>query len=84
MFKMIVKAKQEYSSQDNIELIRQICLETNFKESSPCHYYLDNQYDELGRMIVLEAKFQKHNIIPILNEWKTFSDEEGEVNELVG
>ena len=63
--------------------LRAICLDTNFKESSPNHYYLEEEYDELDRMIILKIKFDKLGyIIPNLSKWITCSDEYGELNRI--
>lgn len=89
MFQMIIKSNPETLLENGLNekefnaTLRAICLDTNFKESSPNHYYLEDDYDELGRMFVLEAKFRKLGyIIPNLSKWVTYSDEEGEVDEL--
>ena len=65
------------------DLLRILCLDTWFKESSPGHYYLNEEDDELGCMLVLDVKFDKLGfIIPYLKKWVTYSDEEGEVDQL--
>ena len=90
MFNMLTESDHDKISKDNrfsVEefdcLLRDICLDTNFKEDSPGHFSLDDSFDELGRMLVLEVKFDKIGfIIPNLKKWITYSDEEGEVNQL--
>lgn len=89
MFRMLVESNP-YKLTDNgmnidefNSLLRNICLDTDFKESSPNHYYLEDSNEAIGRMLVLEAKFRKLGyIIPNLSKWVTYSDEEGEVDEL--
>ena len=90
MFSMTLESDHEkiaregrFSVEEFDSLLRKICLDTNFKESSPGHYYLDESSDELGRMLVLDVKFEKLGyIIPNLKTWLTYSEEEGEVNQL--
>lgn len=89
MFQMLIESSPQKILKNGLKIdefnktLRDLCLNTNFKESSPNHYYLEDQYDELGRMFVLEAKFRKLGyIIPNLAKWTTYSDEEGEVDEL--
>lgn len=89
MFRMTVEGSPDKITnaglhiEDFNSILRAICLDTDFKESTPNHYYLEEKYDELGRMLVLEAKFRKLGyIIPNLSKWLTYSDEEGEVDEL--
>ena len=87
---MIIESDHEIINKDNrfsVEtfdsLLREICLDTNFIEDSPGHYSLEDSFDELGKMLVLEVKFEKIGfIIPYLKKGVTYSDEEGEVNQL--
>lgn len=45
--------------------------------------WLKAKQNRIGRMFVLEAKFRKLGyIIPNLSKWVTYSDEEGEVDEI--
>ena len=90
MFKMIIESDPVALKRNGLDanefdsFLRDICLDTKFKESSPNHYYLEEDYDELGRMLVLDVKFEKIGyIIPNLKTWLTYSDEEGEVDQLI-
>ena len=71
-----------YTINEYNALIRQICTETRFQEKSFGEYYLDEQEDELGRMIVLATKIDKLNIEGLLKIWTTRSDYEGKINQL--
>lgn len=90
MFSMTIesdhnKIKQDgrFSIDEFDTLIRNICLDTNFYENAPGHYYLDEKEDELGSMLVLDAKFDVLGyIVPNLKTWITYSEEEGEVDQL--
>lgn len=90
MFSMTIESDHEKIKQDgrfSVEefdsLVRNICLDTKFQERSPGHYYLDDSLDELGRMLVLDTKFEKVGyIVPNLKKWITYSEEEGEVDQL--
>lgn len=90
MFKMVIESNHEklqneglYNIEQFDKTIRDICLETNFTETSPNHYTLSDKYDEIGRMMVLNARFKVAKcVIPNLKTWLTYSDEEGEVNWL--
>ncbi len=90
MFCMIIESDHDKILRDGRftisefdSLLRGICLDTKFQEYSPGHYFLDDSLDELGRMLVLEVKFEKLGyIIPNLKKWTTYSEEEGEVNQL--
>lgn len=90
MFKMVIESDHEklkkdgkLSPQEFDNLLRILCLDTGFKESSSGHYYLDEEEDELGCMLVLDVKFDKLGfIVPYLKTWVTYSDEEGMVDQL--
>ena len=79
--KKIVKDGRYTIDEFNV-LLRRICTETHFKEKSSGEYYLDEQEDELGRMIVLATKIDKLNIEGLLKKWTTCSDYEGRVDQL--
>ena len=90
MFSMTIESDHDkltreglYSTEEFDSLVRKLCLDTDFRESSPGHYVLDESADELGRMLVLDVKFDKIGyIIPNLKTWFTVSDEEGTVDQL--
>ena len=89
MFRMIIesdpqKVKQSGMAIDEFNnLLRAMCLESYFRESSPNHYILDAKHDEVGSMLVLSVRFDIAGfIIPNLSKWITYSDEEGEVDQL--
>jgi hypothetical protein len=92
MFTMTIESNHDKLTRDGIysveefdALLRKICLDTDFKESSPGHYVLDDSADELGRMLVLDVKFDKLGyIVPNLKTWLTESDDEGTVDQLAG
>ena len=71
-----------YSVEEFNTLLREICLETRFKEKAPGNYYLEETEDELGRMIVLATKIDKIKGEMLLKKWVTHSDYEGRVNQL--
>ena len=77
-----IMADGRYTVEEFDAMLRQICLETRFKEKAPGEYYLDDEEDELGRMIVLTARFDIKHIEPFLKKWLTHSDYEGRVNQL--
>lgn len=90
MFRMIIESDHEKLKREgrydpskfDLEL-RKICLETHFEETSPSHYVLGSEYDEIGRMMVLNARLETAGcVLSNLKTWVTFSDDEGEVNWL--
>jgi len=90
MFKMLIQSDSEkikregkYNIKEFNSILRNACLDSEFKESSPGHYYLPEGSNELGAMFLLEVQFRNLGyIIPNLSKWITWSDREGEVNEL--
>ncbi len=90
MFRMLIKPNYEKIKSDKTlsadgfdEVLRDICLSSGFREKTPGEYYLDEGEDEMGRMIVLKAKFDKIGyVVPNLTKWITYRDDEGETNEL--
>ncbi len=70
-FSMIIESDHDmilregkYKVDEFDSLLRSVILDTNFTEIKPGHYYLDAKYYPLGRMLVLDAKFDKLGIIP--------------------
>lgn len=90
MFRMILESNHEKLEKEGIytpeqfdALLRQMWLDVNFKEESKDHYILEDSFDELGEMLVLDTIFDKLGfIIPNLKTWITYSDYEGEVDQL--
>ncbi len=72
-----------YTPEQFDALLRQMCLDVNFKEESRDHYILEDSFDELGEMLVLDIIFDKLGFIaPNLKTWITYSDYEGKVDQL--
>ncbi len=88
-FRMTIEGDPEKVNRTNFSIdefnriIKNICLDTGFMEElEPNHYYLDDKTGDIGRMFVLESKFQRLGyIIPNLAKWITYA-EEGVTDEL--
>lgn len=64
------------------EWLDKICSDTWFKKTGKGEYELID-HDEIGSILVLISRFEQQSwLIPNLKSWKTYCEEEGEVDAL--
>lgn len=90
MFEMVVEIdeekvlrEQKYDLEEIKRLIKEACDRARFKQSAPNRYYLEDQYSELGKMLFIKHDFRNNEcIMSNLSKWITYSDEDGEIDQL--
>lgn len=66
-----------------LEWLDDICTHTNFKKVGEGEYEIDEEADFLGSLMLLIGKIESQSwLVPGLDSWTTYCEEEGEVDAL--